>query len=215
MTGRPTQALPGDPQTIELRYTHRHGLFDTSLDEPEFWNVTADIYGDDDEPAPGGHVGNLELVRVDPYRLADAALVLDSHDADLGLIATTVLDGRSGGLNGDLQARLEPHGSDLLILHGIELKAGWRGHGLGVLLAGLAIQRLSGGCQAAVCYPAPLDRDENSDSDPWDKAAARLATVSGTLGFRHFRNGVHVLDLAMVTLDDAVTGLQHRFQTRR
>lgn len=210
MTSHRNQGLPADPGAIELSYTHRHGLFDTGDAEPEIWNVTADVWSGEDEP--DDHVGNLELVRIDPYRLADALLVLDSYDADLGLIAATVLDEHAGGLNRGLAARLEVHGNDLLIVHEIQLDPKWRGHGLGALLAGLAIRRLSGGCQAAVCYPAPLDWDENGDPDRWDTAVAALSTVWSRLGFQHFRNGVHVLDLALVTLDEAIARLQHRLQ---
>lgn len=199
--------LPAGPETIELRYTHRHGLFGTDTAEPETWTVTADVYTSDDEP--DSHVGSLELVRVDPYRHADTALILDSYDADLGLIAATVLDTTHGGLARDLDDRLEAHGNDLLIIHELRLEPEWRGHGLGPLLAGLAIKRLSGGCQAAVCYPAPLDWDENDTTTRWDAATASLVATWSRLGFQHFRNGVHVLDLALVTLDDAIARLQH------
>ena len=52
----------------------------------------------------------------------------------------------------------------------------------------------------------------NSDrlaTDPrqW-RAAAALGRLWSRLGFEPFRNGVHVLDLALVTLDDAIQRLQ-------
>jgi hypothetical protein len=40
------------------------------------------------------------------------------------------------------------------------------------------------------------------------QAAAALGRLWSHLGFEPFRNGVHVLDLALVTLDDAIQRLQ-------
>lgn len=210
MSPHPHQALPADPRTIELSYTHHHGMVDADTGEPEVWHVRAGIDTGDDES--GCHVGDLQLVCIDPYRITDAVVVLDAYDADLGLIAETVLDQQEGGLQRDLEARLEPHGSDLLVLHEVQLNPQWRGHGIGVLLAGQAIKRLSGGCQAALCYPAPLDWPEREDPTQWQAAVATLSSVWSQLGFEHFRNGVHVLDLALVTLDNAIVRLQRRLQ---
>ncbi len=82
------------------------------------------------------------------------------------------------------------------------------GYGLGVLLAGMAIKKLSGGVRAAVCYPAPIDdligHLRNGQGDPAErqKAVAALDRVWAKLGFEHFRNGIHVLDLNLTTLDE-------------
>lgn len=202
---------PADPRRIELSYTHRHDLLSGVDDEPEIWHARAGVYTDDsDEPLC--HVADLELVLIDPYRTSDLLAVLDSYDADLGLIAATVLHPKTGGLHPDLEARLELLGSRLLILHHVHLSPQWRGYGIGVLLAGLAIKRLSGGCQAAICYPAPLDWPEDEEAAQWQAAVAALSEVWSHLGFEHFSNGVHVLDLALVTLDEAIHRLQQRLE---
>jgi hypothetical protein len=86
--------------------------------------------------------------------------------------------------------------------------------GLGALLAGTAIRKLSAGARAAICYPAPLDDatpDEDADSleDPARRQAA-VATFSEVwqrLGFEHFRDGVHVLDLNLITLNQSLQRL--------
>lgn len=111
------------------------------------------------------------------------------------------------------------------MLDHIQLAPTWRGFGLGVVLAGLAIQRLSGGCPAAICYPASLTNEteaiDNADTidnvDAIDKedrvtrqARAKLSAVWSQRGFEHFRDGVHVLDLGMITLDEAVERLRER-----
>ena len=96
----------------------------------------------------------------------------------------------------------------------------WRGFGLGALLAGTAIRKLSGGARAAACYPAPLNElteagpDDQGDAD-WDKAVAALQQVWARLGFEHFRDGVHVLDLSLVTLDEKLGQLRKNAERYR
>lgn len=201
---------PADPYSIELTYAHRHHWANNAEDGPEIWHVTAGAHPDGAEE-PVCHVADIEIVLIDPYDTRDAFGILDSYDADLGLVAETVLDPATGRLNPDLAGRLEPHGSRLLILKKVQLRPEWRGFGIGVLLAGLAIKRLSGGCQAAICYPTPLD--DQADEDPARRraAVATLSDVWSQLGFEHFRDGVHVLDLAFVTLDEANERLRERF----
>lgn len=204
---------PADPYSIELSYTHRHHWASSADDDPEIWHVGAGVHPDGaDEPI--SHVADIDIVLIDPYDTRNAFDILDSYDGDLGLIAETVLDPATGRLNPDLADRLEPHGSRLLILNQVQLRLEWPGFGIGVLLAGLAIKRLSGGCQAVVCYPAPLNGLDHgqADEDPVQRqvAEAALSEVWSQLGFEHFRDGVHVLDLALVTLDEAIERLRER-----
>jgi len=204
---------PTDPYSIELSYAHRHHWASTSDDGPEIWHISADVHPDGAEE-PISHVADIEIVLINPYDTRDAFGVLDGYDGDLGLIAETVLDPATGRLNPDLAARLEPFGSHLMILNQVQLSPEWRGFGLGVVLAGLAIKRLSRGCQAAVCYPWPLNGPDNdqTDEDPIQRqvAVATLSDVWSQLGFEHFRDGVHVLDLALVTLNEAIERLRER-----
>jgi hypothetical protein len=213
ITDQPGRTPPADPHSIELSYSHRHHWASTGDDSPQIWYVSADVHPDGgDEPV--SHVADIEIILLDPYETRDPFGVLDGHDGDLGLIAETILDPASGRLNPELADRLEPFGSRILILNRVQLANQWRGLGIGVLLAGLAIKRLSGGCQAAVCYPSPLAApgDEGRDDDPVERQAA-VATLTGVwsqLGFEHFRDGVHVLDLALVTLNEALEHLHER-----
>ena len=75
------------------------------------------------------------------------------------------------------------------------------------------LRKLSDGARAAVCYPAPLNEltearpDDQGDAD-WDKAVAALQQVWARLGFEHFRDGVHILDLSLVTLDEKLESLR-------
>ena len=106
------------------------------------------------------------------------------------------------------------------LLHSVRLVPEWRGFGLGALLAGTAIRKLSGGARAAVCYPAPLNEptqagtDDRGDAE-WDKAVVALQQAWSRLGFEHFRDGVHVLDLSLVTLDEKLGQLRKDAESYR
>jgi hypothetical protein len=93
------------------------------------------------------------------------------------------------------------------------------------LAESLGITRLSKSqvsvmARAAACYPAPLNElteagpDDQGDAD-WDKAVAALQKVWARLGFEHFRDGVHVLDLSLVTLDENLGQLRKNAERHR
>jgi len=213
MSNQNDRTPPGDPSSITLTYQHRHYWWFSADDAPETWHVSADIDG-------GPHVGDMDITLVDTYETRDPFALLDGQDAELGHVAGTLFDAGDGGLNPDLDEQLEPIGSRILILHSVSLVPEWRGFGLGALLAGTAIRKLSGGARAAVCYPAPLNElteagpGDQGDAD-WDKAVAVLQQVWARLGFEHFRDGVHVLDLNLVTLDEKLGQLRKNAERYR
>ena len=70
-----------------------------------------------------------------------------------------------------------------------------RGRGLGPIVAAAAIARLGRGCHLAACFPAPF---EGASGQPDDQARAveALGRVWSKVGFRHWRDGVWMLDLS-------------------
>ena len=223
MIGEPGHVPPASPWSITLTYRHEHLWWSGADDAPESWHVSADIF-DDSGTHAGSHAGDINIVLIDVDDTRDPFGLLDGEDADLGLIAETIFDAGGGGLHPDLDMQLEPLGSRILILNSVRLAAKWRGFGLGVLLAGTAIKKLSGGVRAAVCYPAPIDdltgHLRNGQGDPAErqKAVAALDRVWAKLGFEHFRNGIHVLDLNLTTLDENLAQLRkhaERYHTLR
>ncbi len=214
MIGEPGHVPPASPWSITLAYRHDHHWWFGADDAPETWHVSADIYDDSGTHAEC-HVGDINIVLIDACDTRDPFSLLDGEDADLGLIAETIFSGSRGGLDPDLDMQLEPIGSRILILNSVRLAAEWRGFGLGALLAGTAIKKLSGGVRAAVCYPAPIDELTSSHPDTTQdgpaerqKAVTALDRVWARLGFEHFRNGIHVLDLNLTTLDDNLAQLR-------
>ncbi|WP_158894547.1 hypothetical protein [Amycolatopsis anabasis] len=212
------RALPADPSDIHLSYSHRQYWWFDADAEPQVWHVSADIY-DDSGTEVLIHIADVSIVLVDVYETEDPFGVLDGEDADLGLIAETLFDPATGRLTEGPDDRLEPMGDRILILDSVRRAPEWRGHGIGVLLAGTAIKKLSGGVRAAVCYPAPLDAPahQRGDENPRERQAAitALAGVWGKLGFEHYRGGVYVLDLNLVTLDDRLRHLRKNAEQRR
>ena len=208
---------PDDPWNITLTYRHEQLWSSGANEEPESWHVSADVF-DDSGTHVKSHVGDMIIVIVDIYQTRDPFGLLDGKDADLGAIAGTVFDARTGQLDPDLDDLLEPLGDRILILNSVRLTPEWRGFGLGVLLAGTAIKKLSGGVRAAVCYPAPTDEPADGEPDshaPREQAIEALSRAWAQLGFEHFKDGVHVLDLSLVTLDESLGRLHKRAEQHR
>ena len=203
---------PDDPWSITLTYRHEQLWSSGANEEPESWHVSADVF-DDSGTRVKSHVGDIIIVVVDVYQTRDPFGLLDGEDADLGAIAGTVFDARTGQLDPDLDDLLEPLGDRILILNSVQLIPEWRGFGLGILLAGTAIKKLSGGVRAAVCYPAPTGEPANGEPDSpaaLEQAIEALSRTWAQLGFEHFRDGVHVLDLSLVALDESLGRLHKR-----
>ena len=216
MTDTPGRVPPADPHDITLTYQHRHLWWFDADTAPETWHVSADIY-DDSGTHVVAHVGDTHIVAVDVYDTRDPFGLLDGEEADLGLIAETVFSAGGGRLDPELDELLEPVGSRLLILNSVRLTPEWRGFGLGALLAGTAIKKLAGGGRAAVCYPAPIgERDEDELSEAArERAIEAIGRAWAQLGFHHFRDGVHVLDLSLVSLDENLSRLRKNAERYR
>lgn len=209
MTTNSKQRPPADPWDITLTYRHHHHWWYDADDAVETWGVSADLL-DDSGTHVVTHVGDMSIVAVDLVDTRDPFSLLDGEDADLGAIAEVIFDPATSKLDPDLDQLLEPFGNRILILDSVRLTPEWRGFGLGVLLAGTAVKRLSGGVRAAVCYPAPigdLSGDEPGASER-QQAIASLGRTWAQLGFEHFRDGVYVLDLNLVVLDQSLQRLR-------
>jgi GNAT superfamily N-acetyltransferase len=83
----------------------------------------------------------------------------------------------------------------IVLLDRVWLRPDQRGRGLGPIVAAAAIERLGRGCHLAACYPAPF---EGAARRPEDQARAveALGRVWSKVGFRHWRDGVWMLDLS-------------------
>lgn len=139
--------------------------------------------------------------------LMDASLdeQLDAIEGDLETVASALLDPRGELLPTVPQSGL---GSSIVILNSVQVSEPWRGHGVGVMLAGMALQYLSDDAICLATFPAPLD---GSKGKVRERAIKRLGKVWGQLGFEPLHGGVWVLDPGLVTLDNAVVAMRERF----
>jgi hypothetical protein len=142
VTEEPDRALPADPWGIQVTYRHRQPWWFDANSEPERWHVSADVLDDGDSEVVS-HVADIDVVLVDIGPAADPFGVLDGEDADLGLVAEALFDPATSRPVPEFEELVEPAGERLLVLGSVRLAPQWRGFGLGVLLAGTAIRKLS------------------------------------------------------------------------
>lgn len=170
--------------------------------EWQFSVSTSPPDADDDPYDTRVHVGRGSVLVVELHNGRDPMDALDEHSADGETIGATIFDS-DGDLDQEFDDLIEPLGDRVLILDRVEIDPEFRGEGLGPLIAGMAITTLSGGAVAAVCCPAPIGRPLDPDGQPRDfqpgereAVVAKLSKVWATLGFEHFRDGVHYISMS-------------------
>ncbi|WP_341927877.1 hypothetical protein [Nocardioides psychrotolerans] len=192
---------------VDLHYRCSKALLDDHPAVQQWWVLAieqdSNIVDDAGNPVER-EIARISLVRESLWR-ASLWDELDELEGDLETVASAILNRKRGDLAEELLDRLEGAGSSVLILNSATLAAEWRGHGVGRLLAGVALLALSDGVSCFATYPAPLDGSTGAERD---RAILELGQVWARLGFQPFRDGVWVLDPALVTLDNAVTALK-------
>lgn len=223
--------MPANPSLISLAYTHEHPIIPYEFEDTlEVWTVTARIDPDilAEDLAFGGEiqdeeldsvqevvVGRMQFVRVRMYGPDHPWEAMDSYTGDTAGIGEVVLDVASGQWDPDFEAALAHPIGDLLIMDRVILEPSWRGFGLGPVLAGAAIRRLSAGCAAVVCEPGSAEgQREQSDAD-LAQARVKLAAVWAKIGFEPFREGVHVLDCHLQKPEDLLQARLKEFSEMR
>lgn len=87
-----------------------------------------------------------------------------------------------------------PPESHVLVLDRVWVRPEHRGHELGPAIATAVIERLRRGCHLAACFPAPLDGAPQTDTEHRQSVDA-LGAIWSKVGFRHWRDGVWMLEL--------------------
>lgn len=218
--------LPADLSLISLAYHHEHPVqayeFENTL---EVWTVSARIdadvlaedlaaYSDMDQEALDAvqdvTVGRMSFVRVRMFGPDHPWKAMDSYTGDVAGIGEVVLDVAAGDWAPGLQATLAQPVGDLLVMDRVILEPGWRGVGLGPVLAGSAIRRLSQGCAAVACEPGSADGRELT-ADQHRDAAVKLGQLWQRIGFEPFQDGVHLLDCHLQRTEDLLAEQQGEF----
>ncbi|MDT0488176.1 hypothetical protein [Streptomyces doebereineriae] len=218
--------LVADPSLISLAYQHEHALqvyeFEDTL---EVWTVTAridadvlaeelSVHSDLDQDALDAvqdvAVGRMSFVRVRMFGPDHPFEAMDSYTGDVAGIGEVVLDVAAGDWAPGLQATLGHPVGDLLVMDRVILDPGWRGVGLGPVLAGSAIRRLSQGCAAVACEPGSADGRELT-ADQHRDVAVKLGQLWQRIGFEPFQDGVHLLDCQLQRTEDLLAEQQGEF----
>ena len=218
--------LPADPSLISLTYHHEHQLQPFPFDETlEVWSATARIDADvlaEDMAAHGDAdqekldavedmvVGRMSFVRIRMFGPDHPFEAMDSYTGDVSRIGEVVLDVAAGQWDPAFEAALAHPVGDLLIMDRVILEPAWRGFGLGPILAGSAIRRLSQNCVAVACEPGSADGRELTD-EKHREAAAKLGRVWARIGFESFADGVHILDCHLQRTEDILAERQEEF----
>jgi hypothetical protein len=169
---------------------------------------------------PAGHVGDIQIITVDPNADHDPLAGLDTTSANLDRICQVLLAPATGRLSRAITDHIGRRRSRrrVLILHHACLSPQWRGFGLGTLLIGTAIKTVSADCRVAACSaPATDQNPRHSSYDPVDVqiAYATLGEVFEQLGFEHVSAGVFILDLTSTELDRSLAQLRTRIYDAR
>ncbi|MCX4530045.1 hypothetical protein OHA79_44185 [Streptomyces sp. NBC_00841] len=218
--------LPADPSLVSLAYHHEHPIQPFEFEETlEVWTVTARIdagilaedtaaYNDMDQDALDAvqdvSVGRMSFVRVRMYGPDDPFEAMDSYTGDVAHIGGTVLNVGTREWDTTFEETLAHPVGDLLIMDRVVLEPAWRGLGLGPVLAGAAIRRLSQDCVAVACEPGSADGRELT-KEQRSQAAAKLAGVWARIGFEPFADGVHILDCHLQRPHDLLAERQQEF----
>ncbi len=213
MTDEPGRVLSADPWSIQLSYRHRQPWWFDANSEPERWHVSADV-GDGSGTEVAFHVGDIDIVLVDVSATADPFSLLDGEDTDLGVIAEAIFDPATGHLAaswtswssrwGVVFSSSTPSGLPRsgVASGSVSCRPGQRSRSCPVVPGSPPATPASPG------EPGDGGREEGEDSVERGVAMATLSEVWGQLGFDHFRGGVHVLDLNLVTLDESLERLR-------
>lgn len=202
--------MPADPSLISLVYRHEHPVSAYEFEDTlEVWEVTAridadvlaesmaqaeDVEDDTLDDLRDMVVGRMSFVRVRMFGPDRPWEAMDSYTGDVAGIGEVVLDVASGEWAPDFAAALAHPVGDLLVMDRVILEPAWRGFGLGPVLAGSAIRRLSADCVAVVCEPGSAEGQSEQTDAELEQARGKLAAVWAQIGFELFREHVHVLD---------------------
>ncbi|PWJ05475.1 hypothetical protein DKG34_22200 [Streptomyces sp. NWU49] len=217
-TRRPLRELPCDPEHLDLTYTHRQSFgADAYGDTVEGWTVVVREYHEEWDECEGGcgtevcerfmeegrEIGELHLWRLrDRTGMSSWEVANDDGSWELMSMLSSVLDPRTGAYSPEFQETVGRPDGDVLVLERVRLREEWRGFGLGPVLAAEAIRRLSAGCCAVLTDPGMTDdwcwpgEAEGRPVLRRGDTEGKLAALCVSIGFRPFRNGVHLLDLS-------------------
>ncbi|KUO04574.1 hypothetical protein [Streptomyces caeruleatus] len=228
-----SSSLPADPGELHLCISYADDLRDTpDADTLEQWDVairhrrrvhearrcpsSPGECPSDDCPAnvvDDVAVGSMTFYRVHLDRGCNAYVAMEELSEDLSEIAHVLLDPATGYYTDEAGELLAYSGSALLVMDRVTLDEGWRGHGLGVILAAEAIFRLMPGCRAVACSPGVSDLSANRlrERSEFDRVTTSIAEGWEKIGFLLYRDNVYLLSPTSLVLEEQRALLRREF----
>ncbi|RBM22470.1 hypothetical protein DI005_06525 [Prauserella sp. PE36] len=196
--------LPANPLSVELTLRHRRLWWHTEDqdEDPECWDVSADVWRLDVCPDDQRHVGDIAFMAADLFRDRDLleAAALGQWVQDFHVQAVSPEEQR---LHPELAERIGPGPERFVIVQRVEISEDWRGHGMGAALLAGALRSMARSARLAVCRPAPSDfADKGGDALAAELDTARANAALARIGFWWWRD-VQVVDLRARALLDA------------
>ncbi|TNC22246.1 hypothetical protein [Amycolatopsis alkalitolerans] len=189
--------LPANPLAIQLTAVHERlwWQLERADEQPERWDVSANIWGLEDTDREARHVGDISLALADltmERTLIDASVL---GDWATEFIDALVADPTRGTLHPDLERQVNPGPPHLVVVRRISITRPWRGYGLGAALTASALLLFARYARLAACHVSP-ENFAGTGHDPVsaDLASVRIGGMLESMGFHHW-NGAYVLDL--------------------
>jgi len=161
---------------LTFTYTHAERVERTCPPPTDTWSG-----GTDARP-----VGDASLVILNVEPGQDVRELADPAAGDWRTITAALAAEASGATAGPAD--------HLLVLERVRVEPEHRGHGLGPLIATAVIERLGRGCRMAACFPASFEGPCRPEDHDFEVEA--LSRIWAKVGFRHWRNGVWMMELA-------------------
>ncbi|MEU0513386.1 hypothetical protein [Amycolatopsis sp. NPDC006125] len=198
--------LPANPLSIELALNHSRFWWqiDDEDEQPEQWDVSADISDLDICPHGFEHVGDIKLAIADLTRERNLLDSVVLGEWALEFIAETVIDPNQGKLHPELDGMINAGPPRMVMVRSIGVEPAWRGHSLGAALTASALRILAPNARLAACRVSPLDflKANGNDREAAELTSLRAGAMLERIGFHRWR-GVHVVDLKDPALVDA------------
>ncbi|PXY16611.1 hypothetical protein BAY60_36080 (plasmid) [Prauserella muralis] len=193
--------LPANPLSIELSLSHRRLWWhiEPQDEDPEPWEISADVWEPNPCPANLRHVADLSLVATD---VAHRRSLLDTVPLGEPIRAflDEAVDADTRRLHPELDNCLSPGPERFLIVRRVEVTEQWQGHGLAAALLAGSLRMMSKVARCGVAGPTTADfADEAIDEVTAALSSARATGLLERIGFWRWRSA-HVIDLRSPTL---------------
>jgi len=215
MTGKPADRSTGEntgraprpfasPKGITLEYRLEEPV--SLIDAPshvhiERWTVTV-VIDKSGSAEPHREIGYARLIVLNLETGVGVADLADPVSGDWVEITRLAERTKTATAVTDNEESAE---TSVMVLERLWIDPGYRGNGLGPIVAACAILRLGRGCRLVACYPAPFEPTQPYDNR--EHSIEALGRIWAKVGSKPWNDGVWMLDLHTTDLHEALAQL--------